>query len=155
MYANRSPSLVKSIFGNGAMVEGWAVYTERMMLESGYGNNSNEMWLLWDKWNMRVTLNTIIDHAIQVDNMSENDVVTMLRRDGFQEEAEARGKWLRATLSQVQLSSYFTGYSEIYALRQELKQKQGKEFNLKAFHENFLSYGSAPVKYIRELLLRN
>jgi uncharacterized protein (DUF885 family) len=154
VYANRSPSLVKSIFGNGAMVEGWAVYAERMMLESGYGHNSDEMWLLWDKWNMRVTLNTVIDHAIQVDNMSENDVVALLRRDGFQEEAEARGKWLRATLSQVQLSSYFTGYSEIYALREELKQQQGKDFNLKSFHENFLSYGSAPVKYIRELMLR-
>ncbi len=154
VYANRSPSLVKSIFGNGAMIEGWAVYTERMMLESGYGNNSDEMWLLWDKWNMRVTLNTVIDHAIQVDNMSENDVVNMLRRDGFQEEAEARGKWLRATLSQVQLSSYFTGYSEIYALREELKQRDGRSFELKAFHEKFLSYGSAPVKYIRELMLR-
>jgi uncharacterized protein (DUF885 family) len=154
VYANRSPSLVKSIFGNGAMIEGWAVYTERMMLESGYGNNSDEMWLLWDKWNMRVTLNTVIDHAIQVDNMSEKDVVALLRRDGFQEEAEARGKWLRATLSQVQLSSYFTGYSEIYALREELKKKDTKDFNLKAFHENFLSYGSAPVKYIRELMLR-
>ena len=154
VYANRSPSLVKSIFGNGAMIEGWAVYSERMMLESGYGNNSDEMWLLWDKWNMRVTLNTVIDHAIQVDNMSENDVVTMLRRDGFQEEAEARGKWLRATLSQVQLSSYFTGYTEIYALREELKRERGKEFDLKNFHEQFLSYGSAPVKYIRELMLR-
>ena len=136
------------------MVEGWAVYSERMMLESGYGNNSDEMWLLWDKWNMRVTLNTVIDHAIQVDNMSENDVVTMLRRDGFQEEAEARGKWLRATLSQVQLSSNFTGYTEIYALREELKRERGKEFDLKNFHEQFLSYGSAPVKYIRELMLR-
>ncbi|WP_210516325.1 DUF885 domain-containing protein [Hymenobacter terricola] len=154
VYANRSPSLVKSIFGNGAMVEGWAVYAERMMLENGYGHNSDEMWLLWDKWNMRSTLNAVIDHAIQVDNMSQSDVVTMLRREGFQEKAEAEGKWLRATLSQVQLSSYFTGYSEIYALREELKQKEGKEFNLKAFHENFLSYGSAPVKYIRELLLR-
>lgn len=154
VYANRSPSLVKSIFGNGAMVEGWAVYAERMMLENGYGNNSDEMWLLWDKWNMRSTLNAVIDHAIQVDNMSENDVVTMLRREGFQEEAEARGKWLRATLSQVQLSSYFTGYSEIYALREELNQQQGQDFDLKAFHENFLSYGSAPVKYIRELMLR-
>ena len=81
-------------------------------------------------------------------------MVTLLRGDGFQEEAEARGKWLRATLSQVQLSSYFTGYSEIYALRQELKQKEGKNFDLKAFHEKFLSYGSAPVKYIRELMLR-
>ena len=154
VYANRSPSLVKSIFGNGAMVEGWAVYSERMMLESGYGNNSDEMWLLWDKWNMRVTLNTIIDHAIQVDNMRENDAVAMLRHDGFQEEAEARGKWLRATLSQVQLSSYFTGYSEIYALRKELNQQQGQKFDLKTFHEQFLSYGSAPVKYIRELMLR-
>ncbi|WP_426062127.1 DUF885 domain-containing protein [Hymenobacter sp. B1770] len=153
VYANRSPSLVKSIFGNGAMIEGWAVYAERMMLENGYGNNSDEMWLLWDKWNMRVTLNTIIDHMIQVDNASENDIVTLLRRDGFQEEAEARGKWLRATLSQVQLSSYFTGYTEIYALREELKQKQGKAFDLKSFHEKFLSYGSAPVKYIRELML--
>ena len=154
VYANRSPSLVKSIFGNGAMIEGWAVYAERMMLESGYGNNSDEMWLLWDKWNMRVTLNTVIDHLIQVDNAREKDVVALLMRDGFQEEAEARGKWLRATLSQVQLSSYFTGYTEIYALRQELKQQAGQKFDLKAFHEQFLSYGSAPVKYIRELMLR-
>ncbi|MFC7668640.1 DUF885 family protein [Hymenobacter humi] len=144
---------MKSIFGNGAMIEGWAVYAERMMLENGYGNNSDEMWLLWDKWNMRVTLNTVIDHMIQVDDASEKDVVALLRRDGFQEEAEARGKWLRATLSQVQLSSYFTGYTEIYALREELKKQQGKNFNLKAFHEQFLSYGSAPVKYIRELML--
>ncbi len=153
VYANRSPSLVKSIFGNGAMVEGWAVYAERMMLESGYGNNSDEIWLLWDKWNLRSTLNTIIDHAIQVDNASEKEVVTMLMRDGFQQEAEARGKWLRATLSQVQLSSYFTGYTEIYALREELKRKEGQRFDLRKFNEQFLSYGSAPVKYIRELML--
>jgi uncharacterized protein (DUF885 family) len=36
IYANRSPSIIKSIFGNNAMIEGWAVYTERMMLENGY-----------------------------------------------------------------------------------------------------------------------
>ncbi len=154
VYANRSPSLVKSIFGNGAMIEGWAVYAERMMLEQGYGQNSDEMWLLWDKWNLRVTLNTIIDHAVQVDNMAEKDAVALLTGEGFQERAEAEGKWLRATLSQVQLSSYFAGYTEIYALREELKKQRGKAFDLKNFHEQFLSYGSAPVKYIRELMLR-
>lgn len=154
VYANRSPSLVKSIFGNGAMIEGWAVYAERMMLEQGYGQNTDEMWLLWDKWNLRVTLNTILDHAVQVDNIAEKDAVALLEREGFQEKAEAEGKWLRATLSQVQLSSYFSGYTEIYALRDELKRKEGKGFNLKRFHEQFLSYGSAPVKYIRELMLR-
>jgi uncharacterized protein (DUF885 family) len=153
VYANRSPSLIKSILGNGAMIEGWAVYAERMMLESGYGGNTDEFWLMWDKWNMRVTLNAILDHEVQAGNTTEAQAVEMLRRDGFQEEAEARNKWLRATLSQVQLSSYFTGYTEIYDLREELKKKKAKEFNLKAFHEQFLSYGSAPVKYIREMML--
>ena len=154
VYANRSPSLIKAIFGNGAMIEGWAVYAERMMLESGYGGNTDEMWLMWDKWNMRVTLNAILDHEVHVNNASEAAIVALLRRDGFQEEAEARNKWRRATLSQVQLSSYFTGYTAIYDLREELKKQQGQSFKLKAFHEQFLSYGSAPVKYIREMMLK-
>jgi uncharacterized protein (DUF885 family) len=154
VYANRSPSLVKSIFGNGAMIEGWAVYSERMMLESGYGNNSDEIWLLWDKWNMRSTLNAVVDNLIQTQQASEQAVVALLTSQGFQEEAEARNKWHRATLSQVQLSSYFTGYTEIVALRQEVQQREAAAFNLKNFNEQFLSYGSAPVKYIRNLMLR-
>jgi hypothetical protein len=154
VYANRSPSLIKSIFGNGAMIEGWAVYAERMMLESGYGGNTDEMWLMWDKWNMRVTLNALIDHEIQVGNASQASIMALLMRDGFQENSEATGKWLRATLSQVQLASYFTGYTEIYDLRQELKQRQGAKFDLKSFNEQFLSYGSAPVRYIRSMMLK-
>ncbi|MGI4863224.1 MAG: DUF885 domain-containing protein [Janthinobacterium lividum] len=154
VYANRSPSLVKSIFSNGAMVEGWAVYSERMMLEAGYGENSDEIWLLWDKWNMRSTLNAVIDNLIQTQNASEKDVVALLTGAGFQEEAEARNKWHRATLSQAQLSSYFTGYTEIVALRDEVKAREGAAFSVKNFNEQFLSYGSAPVKYIRELMLR-
>ncbi|RSK44510.1 DUF885 domain-containing protein [Hymenobacter perfusus] len=153
VYANRSPSLIKSIFGNGAMIEGWAVYTERMMLESDYGGNTDEIWLMWDKWNMRVTLNAILDHEVQAGSITEAETVATLRRDGFQEEAEARNKWLRATLSQVQLSSYFTGSTEIYDLREELKRQQGAKFDLKTFHEQFLGFGSAPVKYIRQMML--
>ncbi|MGN6478427.1 MAG: DUF885 family protein, partial [Flavipsychrobacter sp.] len=53
------------------------------------------------------------------------------------------------------LCSYFTGYTEIYELREELKKKMGNKFNLKAFHEKFLSYGSAPVKYIKEMMLKD
>ncbi|RYY17956.1 MAG: DUF885 domain-containing protein, partial [Cytophagaceae bacterium] len=154
VWANRSPSLVKSIFGNGAMIEGWAVYSERLMLDAGYGNNSDEIWLLWDKWNMRSTLNAVVDNLIQTQNASEKDVVALLTGAGFQEEAEARNKWHRATLSQVQLSSYFTGYTEILALRNEVKAREGAAFSVQNFNEQFLSFGSAPVKYIRDLLLR-
>ncbi|KGJ89221.1 DUF885 domain-containing protein [Thalassotalea sp. ND16A] len=153
VHSNKSKSLVKSIFGNGAMVEGWAVYTERMMLEQGYGDFEPELWLMYYKWNLRVIMNSIIDYSIQVNGLTEEQALDMMMNQAFQEKAEASGKWRRATLSQVQLTSYFTGYSEIYELREELKAKQGEAFNLTDFHNQFLSYGSAPVPIIRQMML--
>jgi len=154
VYSNQSPSIIKAILGNGAMIEGWAVYTERMMLESGY-KNSDEMWLMYYKWNLRTVCNTILDNSVHTRNMSKQEGINLLRKEAFQQTAEAEGKWKRVTLSQVQLCSYFTGYTEIYDFREELKKEQGKAFNLKQFHEKFLSYGSAPVKYIKELMLKD
>ena len=154
VYSNQSPSLIKSIFGNGAMIEGWAVYTEKMMLENGY-KNSDEMWLMYYKWNLRSTCNTILDISVHTKNMTREQAIDLLVNQAFQQKAEADGKWKRVTLTQVQLCSYFTGYSEIYDFRESLKKEQGKDFDIKQFHEKFLSYGSAPVKYIKELYLKN
>ena len=154
VYSNQSPSLIKSLFGSSSMVEGWAVYTERMMLEEGYGGNEPEMWLMYYKWNLRSTCNTILDYSVHTGNMSKEEAMNLLVNEAFQQKAEAEGKWKRVSVTQVQLCCYFTGYTEIYDLRKELKAKMGDRFNLKAFHEKFLSYGSAPVKYIRELMLK-
>lgn len=154
IYANRSPSIIKTIFGNGAMIEGWACYVERMMLEEGY-NNSPEMWLFYYKWNLREVCNFLLDYNVQCNNWTPEDVRKLLVNEAFQQSAEAEEKYKRATLTQVQLTSYFTGLTEIYELREELKAKQGNAFDLKKFHEQFLSYGSAPVKEIRELMLNS
>ncbi len=153
MHANKSPSKIKSIFGNGAMIEGWAVYSERMMLEAGYGDNEPEMWLMYSKWNMRVVVNTILDYSVQVLGMEREAALDLLMNQAFQEQTEAEGKWRRATISQVQLTSYFTGYSEIYSFREELRAQMGEAFNLRDFHNKFLSYGSAPVPVIRAAML--
>lgn len=152
VYSNQSPSIIKAIFGNGAMIEGWAVYTERMMLENGYGNNEPEMWLMYYKWNLRTTCNTILDYSVHTKNMSKEEAMNLLINEAFQQKTEAENKWRRVSLTQVQLCSYFTGYTEIYDCREELKSKMGDKFNLKQFHEKFLSYGSAPVKYIKSLM---
>lgn len=152
VYANKSPSLIKSLFGNGAMIEGWAVYGERMMLESGYGDNAPEMWLMYSKWNLRTVTNTILDYNIHVLGMKEPEAMDLLVRQAFQTRSEAQEKWHRAQVSSVQLTSYFSGYSEIMDLREERKQALGSRFVLKDFHEQFLSYGSAPVKVIRSLM---
>jgi uncharacterized protein (DUF885 family) len=145
VYANRVPSKVKALFGSGSMVEGWAVYGELMMLESGYGA-SPEMTLMWGKWHLRSVTNTILDYSVHVLGMGEKDALDLLTRQAFQTEREATEKWRRVQLTSVQLTSYFSGFSEIHALRERLKAKPG--FALKAFHEKFLSYCSAPVRLI-------
>ena len=152
VYANKSPSLIKSIFGNGAMIEGWAVYAERMMLESGYGGSKAEAWLIYSKWNLRSVCNTILDYGVHVLDMSEADALRLLTRDAFQSDQEAAEKWRRVTLTSVQLTSYFSGYAAIYDLRERLKRERGDAFDLKRFHDQFLSYGNAPVAVIRELM---
>jgi uncharacterized protein (DUF885 family) len=152
MNANRSPSLVKALFGNGAMVEGWAVYGERMMLESGYGDNAPELWLMWCKWNLRSVSNTILDYSVHVLGMTREQALDLLVRQAFQTPQEAAEKWKRAQLSSVQLTSYFSGYSDIMELRERRKEQLGDRFNLKQFHDQFLGYGNAPVKIIGQLM---
>lgn len=186
LHANKSPSRIKTLFGNGAMVEGWAVYAEKMMLESGWGareperceaplecragdsaapapislrestvsppSPEPEMEFIHSKWLLRVVTNTLLDYGIQVLGWSEQQVLDLIRDEAFQSETEARGKWRRATLSQVQLTSYFAGYSAIYDYRERLKAQLGPRFDLKRFHERFLSFGSAPVAVIESLM---
>ncbi len=152
MHANKSPSKIKSIFANGAMIEGWAVYSERMMLEEGYADDEPEMWLMYSKWNLRVVVNAILDYSVHVLGMQREQALDLLINEAFQQQTEAEGKWRRVTVSQVQLTSYFSGYSEIYAYREELKQLLGEAFDLKEFHNLFLSYGNAPVPVIKKLM---
>lgn len=153
VYANQSPSLIKSIFGNGAMIEGWAVYSEEMMLDNGYDNDEPEMRLMWYKWNLRSVCNTILDYSVHAESMTKENAIKMLTHEAFQQQAEADGKWKRVSVTSVQLDSYFTGYKEITDLREAYKKKMADKYKLKDFNERFLSYGSAPVKYIKEAML--
>jgi uncharacterized protein (DUF885 family) len=154
VYANQSPSLIKSIFGNNAMIEGWAVYGEQMMLDNGYDNNEPEMRLMWYKWHLRSVCNMILDYSVHASVMNKDDEIKLLTTEGFQEKTEAENKWKRVTVSSVQLDCYYTGYKEIMDLREAWKKDQGVNYTLKGFNEKFLSYGSAPVKYIKEAMMR-
>ena len=148
VYANNTPSLIPAIFSNGAMVEGWAVYGEQMMLDNGY-NNEPELKLMWYKWHLRSVCNMILDFAVHANGMTKEQAIKLLVNEAFQQQAEAEGKWKRVTLSSVQLDSYYIGFKEIMDLRDAYKTKMGDKYNLKTFNEKFLSYGSAPVKYIK------
>ena len=153
--SNRHPSALRSALWSGPFVEGWAVYAERVMIDAGYLDDDPLMRLVNRKWYLRAITNAIIDSAIHVDGMTQDEAMKLMIEGGFQEEREAAGKWVRAQLSSAQLSTYFVGYQEHEALRADVESAWGDEFTLRRYHDQLLSYGSPPVRFVRALMLND
>jgi uncharacterized protein (DUF885 family) len=146
----KAPTLVRAIFQSGTFIEGWAVYAEQFMAEAGYGGPEVKMQQL--KMRLRVICNAIIDQSIHAGNMSEQEALDVMMKEGFQQEGEAVAKWKRARLSSSQLSTYFVGVTEHLALREQAKARDGAKFDLKKYNDTVISFGSPPVKYVREMM---
>jgi uncharacterized protein (DUF885 family) len=146
----KAPTLVRAIFQSGSFIEGWAVYCEQMMAEQGYGGPEVKMQQL--KMRLRAIANAILDQSIHAGNMTEQQAMDLMTKATFQEQGEATLKWKRARLTSAQLSTYFVGVSEHLDLRAAVQKKFGKDFDLKKYNDQVISYGSPPVKYVRELL---
>jgi uncharacterized protein (DUF885 family) len=151
-HADRYRSPIRAVMQSNAFVEGWAMYGEQLMSEQGYMNHDPLMQLVHLKWDLRATANAILDQAVHVDGMSREQAMHMLMHDTFQEEREAAAKWVRVQLTATQLATYFVGFQEHLALREEARQRWGSTFSLKRYHDTALAFGSPPVRYVRELM---
>ncbi|MEE8094419.1 MAG: DUF885 family protein, partial [Gammaproteobacteria bacterium] len=152
-HSNLYPSVLRAVLSSGTFIEGWAVYAERTMVDEGYLDGDPLMRLINLKWYLRTVVNAIIDQAIHVEDMTRDEAMALMIEGGFQEEREAAGKWTRAQLTSTQLSTYFVGYQEHIDLRHEAESRLGDDFSLRAYHDEVLSYGSPPGKYVRALVL--
>lgn len=151
-YANRHPSLIRKVLSSGVFAEGWAVYTEQMMLDQGYGNGDPALRLNQLKFYLRAVTNAILDHKMHCTTMTDQEALAFLTQRAFQSEGEAVGKIIRAKQSSCQLSTYFVGRTAFYRLRQEIQREQGEKFELGRYHEAVLDHGTLPVKYLPELV---
>lgn len=151
-YANRNSSLIRRVLSSGVYVEGWAVYTEQMMLDQGYGERDLRLRLMQLKFYLRAVVNAILDHKMHCQNMTDDEAMKLMVEGAFQSEGEARLKVIRAKQSSTQLSTYFVGRMAHYRLRQAVQREKGEQFNLGRFHEAVLNEGSIPVKYLPELV---
>jgi uncharacterized protein (DUF885 family) len=150
-YSNRHPSRIRRVLQSGVFAEGWAVYTEQMMLDQGYGDGDLALRLSQLKFYLRAVCNAILDHKMHCSDMSDKEAVALMVGRAFQTEGEALGKVVRAKLSSCQLSTYFVGRMAFYDLRQKVQREQGERFSLGRYHEAVLDHGTLPVKYLPEL----
>jgi uncharacterized protein (DUF885 family) len=157
-HALRSPlaTVYKKIFSSGTFAEGWAVRAETMMFEAGYARSEPENLLIHIKQRLRVPINAILDACLHTMPMSDEEAdrfaLDLMQRLGFQEEAEAKAKLRRAKVTSTQLSTYFVGFLELSEILEEARRAAGKAFDLRAFNDRLLSFGTIPPRNVRELL---
>jgi uncharacterized protein (DUF885 family) len=152
-HSAKFPSTLRAVLRSGMFAEGWAVYTEKMMSDAGYLDNDPLFHLVQMKFYLRTIANAILDQGVQVDGWTREQAMDLMVRQTFQQEREAAGKWTRAQLTSAQLPTYFVGVQEHFDLRKAAEAKQGAQFNLKAYHDQVLSYGAPPVRFVRQLML--
>lgn len=152
-HSARHPSTLRGVLRSGMFAEGWAVYTETVMMESGYLDNDPLFHLMRYKFYLRAVANAILDQGVHVDGWSKEQAMALMTKRTFQQEREAEGKWVRARLTSAQLPTYFVGVQEHFDLRKAMQQKLGAEFKLKAYHDRVLSYGAPPVRFVRAMML--
>ncbi len=146
-------STLRAVLRSGLFAEGWAVYTEKMMADAGYLDNDPLFRLVQLKFYLRTIGNAILDQGVHVDGWSRAQAMDFMTRQTFQQEREAAGKWVRAQLTSAQLPTYFVGVQEHFDTRRAVEARRGADFDLKAYHDQVLSYGAPPVRFVRQLML--
>jgi uncharacterized protein (DUF885 family) len=177
VYANRCPSIARTVFWSGVFAEGWAVYVTQVMMDAGFAADDPALLLNHWKFYLRSVTNAMIDIGIHTEGMTEQAAVSLMVDGGFQDEAEARAKYDRARLSSTQLCTYFVGSMEMWDLERERRRRlaaasgdpRGADavpeprvvggfgetpgFVYREHLETVLSHGSPPIPLLRRLVL--
>jgi hypothetical protein len=146
-------SPLRAAFRSGSFVEGWAAYSEALMVKLGYPGEADPgaLQLQQLKMQLRTVLNAIIDAKVHAEGLGEEAAMELMIERGFQEEGEAAGKWRRVLLTSTQLSTYFVGYSEVSGLVADLCHRH-QDWTLRTLHDQVLSHGSPGVRHLRTLI---
>ena len=149
-----SLTAIRAALRSGSFVEGWAVYSERVMAEQGYPGDGDPRAVRMQqlKMQLRTIINAILDARIHGHGMTEAEAMALMTERGHQEEGEAVGKWRRAQLTSSQLSTYFVGYTEVAELASALKAAR-PEATERQRHDEMLAHGSPPARLLRQLVL--
>src|SRR5215813_11261282 len=162
LWVQHAPSKVRKLLGCASNAEGWAHYTEQMMLDEGYGRtagvpeekDTNFLKLRLGQLQDALLRNArfIVGIKMHTGQMTFDQGIEFFEKEGFQSHANALRETKRGTSDPTYLV-YTVGKLEILKLRNDYKKKAGDKFSLEDFHNRFLEQGFPPVKIIRQSLL--
>jgi uncharacterized protein (DUF885 family) len=161
LWEQRAPSKIRRVLSANTNVEGWAHYTEQMMLDEGYAQPGVGAKDLRESRLIRLgqLQDALLRDARFVAGIQMHRGTFTLQqarqffvREGFQSPKIAEIETKRGTADPTYL--YYTlGKLQIMKLRDDLRKKQGAAFSLGKFHDDFMSQGYPPIAVVRRALL--
>ncbi len=154
LWIKQFPSKVRKLEGCGTNIEGWAHYTEQMMLDEGYGGGDPKLRIGQLQDALLRDARYIVGIQMHTGPMTLDQATEFFIKEGHQTPEVSRREAKRGTSDPTYLV-YTLGKLEIMHLRADYKEKMGDKFNLQQFHDEFMKQGFAPVQIIRKTMLGN
>jgi len=154
LWSKQFPSKVRKLIGCGTNIEGWAHYTEQMMLDEGYGNGDAKLRIGQLQDALLRNARYIVGIEMHTAGMTLAEATDFFVREGHQTTAVAEREAQRGTSDPTYLV-YTLGKLEIMKLRSDYQQKVGSNYSLQRFHDDFIKQGQPPIPIVRRVLLGN
>lgn len=154
-----SATKIEKIFASYAFVEGWAHYTEKMMVDQGYGNTGDPIKAA--KYRLAQSSEALlrlcrlcVSIKMHCNGMSVDEATKFFMDNWHNGEKPSRQEALRGTFDPSYL--YYTlGKLQMLKLRKDYQEQEGSNFSLKKFHDQVLENGMPPIQLLREKYLKN
>jgi uncharacterized protein (DUF885 family) len=152
LWTRNAPTMAQKMIDSYSFTEGWAHYTEQLMVEQGFGRDDpqNHLGQLSDA--LLRNCRFVVSIGVHAKGMSLERAAERFRDDCMQDKATAREQAVRATFDPGYFA-YTLGKLQILELRAEAKKQLGARFDLRRFHDALLSHGAPPVALVRERVL--
>ncbi|CAN5513115.1 DUF885 domain-containing protein [soil metagenome] len=160
LHLKSSPaSKIDKVFGSYAFIEGWAHYTEKMVIDEGFPGDADA--LTKAKYRLAQSDEALlrlcrlcVSVKMHCQNMSVDDATKFFKDNAYYQEASARSEAERGTYDPG-YGFYTLGKLQILKLREDYRAQEGDRFSLIKFHDAVLRYGQPPIRILREAMLKD
>ena len=152
LWMQQVQSKVRKLLGASSNAEGWAHYSEQMMLDEGYGGDEPHMRLGQIQDALLRDARYIVGIEMHTGQRTFEDAIKFFEQEGYQTHETATRETKRGTSDPTYL--YYTlGKLQILKLREDYKRMKGAAFSLEEFHNRFMQQGFPPLKIVRQALI--
>ncbi len=152
LHSKNASSKISLLYGAYSFWEGWAHYTEEMMIEQGFGSNDKRVHAMQLMEALLRNCRFLCSIRMHTQGMTVEDAKRFFMEQAYLDPLPAEREAIRGTFDPMYLN-YTLGKLQIMKLRDEYRDVKGPDFHLKEFHDGLLSFGAPPIPLAREAML--